>query len=105
MTYNVNDYLRAEAAAQRELEAWSREYHRASLSDTVREFEGYLEQAEQAARDAAYSVAYHRKQLKRGELSNDWLEQAQDRDEAARKELENTRARLARFRADLAELR
>lgn len=105
MTYNVNDYLRAEAAAQREHEAWCRDFERENLTKLVCEYEGYLEQAEQAARDAAYSVNYHRKNLKRGELSNDWLEQAQDRDEAARKELEDTRARLALFRADLAELR
>lgn len=104
MTYNVNDYLRAEAAAEREHEAWSRNFHRENLAGTIREYERYLKEAEQAARDAAYSLAYHQKNLKRGELSNAWLEQAEDKDEAAKKELEDTRATLARFRADLAKL-
>lgn len=101
---NVNEYLRAEAAARRESEEWSRNYERETLFALVREYEGYLEEAEQAARDAAYSVSYHRKHLKRGELSNGWLERAQERDEAARKELADTQARLARFRAKLDEL-
>ena len=66
------------------------------LTHMLREAERDVNEADTAARKAAYSLEYHTKRLKRGELSNDWYEHAWEQDQA--------KARLVWLRAELAEL-